>query len=306
MSETGGWCTIESDPGVFTELVEQLGVRGIEFQEIFGLDEMSLGSIEGQVYGIVFLFKHRKRVSTKEVLPVCPDGLFFARQLIENACATQAILSVLLNMDSSSSPSVELGPTLSEFKAFTDGMDDETRGLAIGNSDTIRTVHNSFRPHVSLEVSNPEDSKRSGDAFHFVSLVWHNGSVYELDGLQDGPVFIGSCPERSQWLHVVVPYIQERISEYTSTGNSEEIRFNLMAIVEDCRPKLREMIAQADHHPSEELTHKLQEAEQRRVRWNSENIRRRHDFMPLALACLEVLAEKGQLVGLFEKYACKE
>lgn len=50
-------------------------------------------------------------------------GLFFARQIIPNACATQAILSVLFN-----SEGVNIGPTLSDFKQFTLEFDPESRG----------------------------------------------------------------------------------------------------------------------------------------------------------------------------------
>jgi ubiquitin carboxyl-terminal hydrolase L5 len=296
MSNSAGWCTIESDPGVFTELVEQLGVTGLEFQEIFDLDESSIRALGDNVYGIVFLFKHTGSAHTKEVMPVVPDDLFFARQLVENACATQAILSVLLNMDPS--PSVNLGSTLSDFKSFTDGMDPETRGLAIGDSDSIRTVHNSFRPRVSLEISH--DNDKSGEAFHFVSLLWHKGSVFELDGLQAAPIHIGSCPSRSDWLSVAVPHIQSRIAEYTSSGSSE-IRFNLLAIVEDSRSKLRELIGETSDR-SGELNERLVELESKRMKWKNENARRRHDFMPLALACLETLAQKGELVGLYQKH----
>ena len=37
-----GWNTVESDAGVFTFLVESLGVEGVEFEEILSLDEGSL------------------------------------------------------------------------------------------------------------------------------------------------------------------------------------------------------------------------------------------------------------------------
>lgn len=42
------------------------------------------------------------------------DHVFFAKQIINNACATQAILSILMN-----NSDIELGEDLSNFKSFT-------------------------------------------------------------------------------------------------------------------------------------------------------------------------------------------
>ena len=36
------WCTIESDPGVFTELVEKFGASGCEFAELYALADSRL------------------------------------------------------------------------------------------------------------------------------------------------------------------------------------------------------------------------------------------------------------------------
>ena len=298
MEDTSGWCTIESDPGVFTELVEELGVRGAEFREVVGLERESIEQ-QGEVYGLIFLFKYNESLPARNCLPVTPEGLFFAKQTINNACATQAIISVLLNL---SNDQLDIGSTLSEFKAFTESLDDESRGFAIGNSDKMRSAHNSFKPNISLEISHDEN-KQKGEAFHFVSYVWVNGVVYELDGLQQGPVYVGACPERSNWLSVVTPYIQSRIAEYTSSSG-EEIRFNLMAIVKDRREDVMNEIASftdlADP-VAMDLQMKLEELENMRTKWARENMRRRHDFMPLALSCLQALAENGALVSLFNE-----
>ena len=57
--------------------------------------------------------------------------------MINNACATQAILSVLLNI---CHPEVELGTTMSSFKEFVSSFDSTMKGLALSNSEEIRFV----------------------------------------------------------------------------------------------------------------------------------------------------------------------
>lgn len=160
---------------------------------------------------MIFLFKWAKEdePSGTIVQDSRLDKIFFARQVIENACATQAILSILLN---SRHPDLKLGPTLSELKDFCQGFDANMKGLTISNSPVIRTVHNSFARQTLFEFDQSSANK-SEDVFHFVSYMPIDGRLYELDGLKSGPIDLGPIPADTEWTDVVKPIIEKRIQK---------------------------------------------------------------------------------------------
>ncbi|XP_053673449.1 ubiquitin carboxyl-terminal hydrolase isozyme L5 [Anopheles nili] len=301
----GEWCLIESDPGVFTELIKDFGVDGVQVEELWSLDEDSFKDLE-PVHGLVFLFKWVKddEPAGSIVQDSRLEKIFFAKQVINNACATQAILSILLNV---SHTDINLGPTLSDFKEFVVSFDAYNKGLALSNASQIRTVHNSFARQTLFELDNKNAAKE--DVFHFVGYVPVDGRLYELDGLKEGPIDLGAVGPGQEWLKVVRPIIEKRMLKY-SKG---EIHFNLMAIVSDRQQiyqrQIDQLLASEDVEMETDLKQEeigrlrmlMEDEAVKRKRYKTENIRRKHNFLPFIVELLKTLAQSGQLMPLYEK-----
>jgi len=339
---SGEWCTIESDPGVFTSLISSFGVRNAELSELWSLDDDSLSALTtdgNRVYGLIFLFKwvaghHSEDEGGSSGKPLvgdeAPSDLFFAKQVTTNACATQAILSVLMNsaeadpdgttaMDTSSDSDkdskLSLGPTLSNLKSFIQAFPPDLRGEAIGSSDDIRNAHNSFARKDAF-LSDPDKPKREAteddDLFHFVAYVPHaaDGCVYELDGLRAGPIKCGTYAAAESddnpmaWLGVARKAIQDRIEKYAAS----EVKFNLMAVVHDKRSVLNTQLTTLKEagfdDASEEVGSvraQLAHEEEKRKHWAVENARRQHNYLPFCVELIKSLAASGKLPEITKK-----
>jgi ubiquitin carboxyl-terminal hydrolase L5 len=116
---TDGMLVVESDAGVFTFLLDSLGVSKVQFEELISLDADDLRQLS-PVYGVIFLFKYPTgEKANADGTPKdgaydydAAESLWFAAQTIQNACGTQALLSCLLNKDAE----IDVGTQLRDFK----------------------------------------------------------------------------------------------------------------------------------------------------------------------------------------------
>ncbi|KAG8921137.1 hypothetical protein FRC01_000390, partial [Tulasnella sp. 417] len=200
------------------------------------------------------------------------NEIWFANQLIHNACATQAILNVIFNC-----PQLDIGAKLRNFKDFTRNMGPKMKGLALSNDLGIRDIHNSMARPADLQDAlhslakrtaltdaekkraaerakrksktaakkkkkadeDEDDDDDSGDTvYHYVGYVPFKGKVWELDGLRVGPLEVGEIPPTTQGNGECSQEWLEvvrpaiRIKIESLQGSGHDIRFNLLALVE--------------------------------------------------------------------------
>ena len=234
-------------------------------------------------------------------------GLFFAKQVVTNACATQAILSVLLN-----APNVELGDVMSAFKSFSADFPADLKGEAIGSCGPLREAHNAFARPEPFEIES-RAAKEDDDVFHFIGYVPFNGCVYELDGLKKGPIELAKITPGQSWLVPVRELIKARINKYMAS----EIRFNLLQVTKDLRQEWKLRIEELEKvvagesmdlgndeiDPAvelDELQNKLAFENEKFKSWKDENIRRRHNYVPFIMGLLKGLGDRGHLTPLLQ------
>jgi ubiquitin carboxyl-terminal hydrolase L5 len=161
--------------------------------DLYSLDAESLAEHQ-PIRAFIFLFQW---------VPTHPDTMsgrydrdfpgFFAHQVVNNACATLAVLNAIGNI-----PGLEMGSQLKEMMEFSAGMDPQSMGMVITSSDWLREAHNALSPPSSISLDDPSYKKTAEEAYHFVVYMPYMGSIYELDGLKEHPVLHGSYDEAGE------------------------------------------------------------------------------------------------------------
>ena len=147
-------------------------------------------------------------------------------------CMLERVISVMVMFVSLSCTHFLVNHLQHYFKGHVEGMDAETKGLAIGNSPQLAQAHNAHavprarrrqeRPSAG-SAGLPTSSSRSGaETFHFVSYLPINGHLYELDGLKRYPIDHGPVPEGTDWTETFRRVIKERLGMTNSGGAAEQ------------------------------------------------------------------------------------
>jgi ubiquitin carboxyl-terminal hydrolase L5 len=165
------------------ELLSTLGVP-LVVDDLYSLDSDSLSHLQ-PLHALIFLFKWLPSTKGSDGPAhggsYAPDFTgFFAQQVVNNACATLAVLNALGNVH----PAPRTGPELGSLFEFSQALDPQTRGYALTSADWLRAAHNALSPPATVSLEELGLPREKEDAYHFVVYVPKDGRVWELDGLQ--------------------------------------------------------------------------------------------------------------------------
>ncbi|KAL2163724.1 hypothetical protein VTH06DRAFT_5782 [Thermothelomyces fergusii] len=221
--EWPSWVELESDPAFFTAIMGLLGVKGAKIEEVLSVDEDTLATLPAPVHGLVFLYEYVVDESPEVTYP--SHDVWFANQTTHNACATIALLNIIMNAER-----LILGEKLRNFKQESKDLSPPLRGNMINNSTWIRVAHNSFARRLDLldaalglqnEVDNKEKKARSSDTAHRQRK---------------------KKPKKERgkhWTSVMRPVLQERMMRY----ETERLSFSLLALCGDNLAQVRQKLA---------------------------------------------------------------
>jgi len=145
--------------------------------------------VPGPVHAVLVCFpltdsyKESVLSSTPQESP--EGGPYFMRQSIPNACGTVGLVHAFANL---SSPQSE--GWLGTFVANTSGQSPLERAGALETDEGLAIVHNDSAMQGDTNVAQFQGAQGGGaytDILHFVCYVHHQGGLFELDGLKQGP-----------------------------------------------------------------------------------------------------------------------
>ena len=165
-----------------------------------------------------------------------------------------------------------------------------------------------------------------------MAYIHFKNAIYEIDGLQKGPILIEENVKEEEWISKVKPSIQNRINLYSQS----EIKFNLLALVPDRLEKAKKLdedlnkrkkyieglingsvkpnnddkdMEEYNKMDKKDLEYSLKEfetsiknnlqtikdEEYRVKKYKEENERRQFNYIPFIYELLKTMAEKGEL-----------
>uniref|UniRef100_A0A1I7RX31 Ubiquitin carboxyl-terminal hydrolase n=1 Tax=Bursaphelenchus xylophilus TaxID=6326 RepID=A0A1I7RX31_BURXY len=184
---TTQWLPLESNPDVFNDFIQKIGISGAKCVDVYGFDDELLAFIPKPHLALILCYPDYKKVD--EIMkPVydklaaegttVPENVFFMKQKISNACGTFALFhSIAQNTDKLNIGQGSFAKWFAEAKKV--GVDER--------SDLLAKSEDISQSHEASAASGETDANPDTVEHHFIAYCNINGTLYEIDSRQPFP-----------------------------------------------------------------------------------------------------------------------
>ncbi|XP_061489978.1 ubiquitin carboxyl-terminal hydrolase isozyme L5 isoform X3 [Rhineura floridana] len=278
----GEWCLMESDPGVFTELIKGFGCRGAQVEEIWSLEPENFEKLK-PVHGLIFLFKWQpgEEPAGSVVQDSRLDTIFFAKQMKGLALSNSEVIRQVHNSFARQQMfEFDAKSTAKEEDAFhfvsyvpvngrlyeLDGLREGPIDLGVCNQDDWISA---VRPVIEKRIQKYSEGEIR---FNLMAIVSDRKMIYEQ-----------KIAELQRQLAEEEPMDTDQSSNILSSIQSEVAKYQML--IDEENQKLKRYKGAVQPDPSSKI----------------ENIRRKHNYLPFIMELLKTLAEHQELIPLVEK-----
>lgn len=222
------WLPLESNPDLINKFLGQLGLPPHwSVSEIFGLDEELLCMVPQPVRAVLLCYPITAKSEafnesqSQSLQPdQVPSSVFYVKQTVGNACGTIALLHSVMN-DNQLVNALEENSFFKKFYHDSQNKTPDQRAELLEESDALESSHQSIASEATSDVNHA-----ANDNLHFIALVHHNGSLFELDGRKKQPVNHGPTTP-ADLLKDAVKVCQQFIEREPG-----DIRFTMLALTD--------------------------------------------------------------------------
>ncbi|KIY73348.1 putative ubiquitin carboxyl-terminal hydrolase [Cylindrobasidium torrendii FP15055 ss-10] len=226
---------LESNPEVFTDLIHNLGIKTLKFQDVYSIeDEGLMALVERPTYALVLVSPvgadYEKYTKENGPPPYTGSGedepVIWYRQTIHNACGLYGILHALSNGDARAQ--IAADSPISALVSKCVSLGPEERAIALEESTVLEDAHKGAAQQGSTAPPALEDEVD----YHYVAFVkGKDGYLYEMDGNKNGPINKGIKLSADEDLFG--PGGISLVKEFIEREQGGNPNFSLMALVPD-------------------------------------------------------------------------
>lgn len=227
---------LESNPEVFNELIQLLGVSSdLAFEDIYSLDDPEL--LPHPALALVLVLPEGPLIKAYAADAADPsysneysgcgadEPVVWFKQTIYNACGLYALLHALSNGEASNH--LERDGLLARLLSKSINLPPGERAQVLEQSGDLE------KAHTTVALKGDSAVPESADArvlFHYICYVQSDkdGHVYELDGDRTGPVDTGIVLRDNE--DVLSSKVLASVRKYVDDAE-DKVNFSLMALV---------------------------------------------------------------------------